>query len=123
MSYYNNKTTGILGEEIADCMLTIQQYNILERNFRCRHGEIDIIAYDRTTKEIVFVEVKSRTSQKHGLPKEAVTASKQKTIKLVAAYYIYIHNLHDIPIRFDVIEIYFYSNYKKFDMNHIKQAF
>ena len=76
---YVNKETGKLGEDIAVHYLKQNGYVILDRNFECRQGEIDIITLDE--KEIVFVEVKTRTSNKYGAPSEAVNKIKQKKRK------------------------------------------
>ena len=118
---YQKQELGRNGENIASKVLENKNYKILERNFRCRQGEIDIIAYDEATKEIVFVEVKTRTGIKYGEPKEAVQKTNQKHIKLVASYYLYMYSLNDIPVRFDVIEILI--NNSTYKLNHIKQAF
>lgn len=118
---HQKQELGRNGENIASKVLENKNYKILERNFRCRQGEIDIIAYDEATKEIVFVEVKTRTGIKYGEPKEAVQKTKQKHIKLVASYYLYMYSLNDIPARFDVIEILI--NNSTYKLNHIKQAF
>lgn len=106
------------GENIAEKYLKSSGYTILERNFRCKIGEIDIIAMDK--KEIVFIEVKTRRNSKYGNPSEAVDDTKQKHIINAAKWYIHIHNLYNCFIRFDVIEIYDKNNTQK--INHIKQA-
>ena len=116
---YVNKETGKLGEDIAVHYLKQNGYVILDRNFECRQGEIDIIALDE--KEIVFVEVKTRTSNKYGAPSEAVNKIKQKHMLQTIKYYLYIRNLSDEFIRIDVIEVYINNNVYK--VNHIKQAF
>lgn len=116
-----NQEVGKYGENIATKYLEKQKYKIIERNFRCKRGEIDIIAYDEINKEIVFAEVKTRTNIKYGTPKEAVEKTKQKHIKLVASYYNYIYGIYDTSSRFDVIEIFLYNNAYK--INHIKSAF
>ncbi len=92
-------------------------YVILEQNFTCRQGEIDIVCLDK--KEIVFVEVKTRTNTKYGFPSEAVNYYKKKHLYNSAKYYVYLNNLHNEFIRFDVIEIFFNKNTHK--INHIKQ--
>ena len=81
---------GQSGEELACAYLVQQNYQILERNFTCKQGEIDIIAFDNKNKELVFIEVKSRTSAKYGLPSEAVGKNKKRHIIRVAKYYCYI---------------------------------
>lgn len=116
---YINKETGKLGEDIAVNYLKQNRYTILDRNFECRQGEIDIIALDK--KEIVFIEVKTRTSNKYGTPSEAVNKIKQKHMLQTIKYYLYIRNLSDEFIRIDVIEVYIKNNVYK--VNHIKQAF
>ena len=116
---YINKETGKLGEDIAVNYLKQNGYVILDRNFECRQGEIDIIALDK--KEIVFIEVKTRTSNKYGTPSEAVNKIKQKHMLQTIKYYLYIRNLSDEFIRIDVIEVYIKNNVYK--VNHIKQAF
>lgn len=83
----NNKVLGNAGEKIAKIYLERNKYKILETNFRCKQGEIDIIAKDK--KELVFIEVKTRKSIKYGLPAEAVNQVKQKHISKTAEYYIY----------------------------------
>lgn len=118
---YIKHEIGKYGEKIATEYLKHLKYKIIERNFRCKRGEIDIIAYDESEKVIVFVEVKTRTNVKYGTPKEAVKKVKQKHIKLVATYYNYIYGIYDISSRFDVIEVFLNNN--KYKINHIKSAF
>lgn len=115
---YISHEIGKSGEEMATQYLIKEKYKILERNFKSKQGEIDIIALDK--KEIVFIEVKSRTSKAYGNPNDAVDTKKKKHIYNTAQYYTYIHNLEDEPIRFDVIEIYIMN--KVYKLNHIKQA-
>ena len=81
-------------------------------------GEIDIIAKDKN--EIVFVEVKTRTSFKYGMPSEAINYNKRKHIYRVARYYILKNDLENDAIRFDVIEVIVGN---KFYIHHIKEAF
>ena len=94
---------GCAYEKIAGDYLEKLGYNILEYNFRCRSGEIDIIAKDG--EYLVFCEVKYRTDSKKGDPLEAVTYMKQKKISKCAAYYMMKNGFLDIPCRFDVIGI------------------
>lgn len=106
------------GEEIATEFLRKKGYKILERNFTCKRGEIDIIALDK--KEIVFIEIKARMSLKYGLPSEAVTKKKLEHILKTAEYFLYCRNLEDENTRIDVIEIYIKNN--KLIINHLKQV-
>lgn len=94
--------TGKYGEEQAAHLLQKKGYRILERNYRTNLGEIDIIAIDKGT--IVFVEVKTRTSDVFGLPFEAVTTKKQEKLKKVALLYLKKFR-REFPVRFDVISI------------------
>ncbi|NNF98846.1 MAG: YraN family protein [Desulfobacteraceae bacterium] len=94
---------GKSSEEIATRFLKKKGYKILERNYRTRIGEIDIIARDKQT--IAFVEVKARKSNQYGNPKWAVTPKKQKTISMVALQYLKSSNRIDSKARFDVVSI------------------
>lgn len=115
---YERHETGKIGEEIAVTYLKQNGYQIIEKNFECRQGEIDIIAKDKS--DLVFVEVKTRSSVLYGLPKEAVDKRKEKHIYRSAEYYIYRKHLENYPIRIDVIEIL--KKQGKFKVHHIKQA-
>lgn len=118
---YLNQEKGKIGENLACQYLEKNNYKIIERNFRCRQGEIDIIACDKIKNELVFVEVKTRSSLKYGRPSDAVEKVKQRHIKNVAQYYYYKKRIKDTAIRFDVIEVFLNnSNYK---IEHIEQAF
>ena len=92
-------------------------YKILERNFECKQGEIDIIAQDN--EEIVFIEVKTRQNLGYGSPAEAVTSIKQKHIEKSTKYYLYKKHLEHAFVRLDIIEVYIYR--KRYKINHIKQ--
>ena len=108
----NNIQKGRAGEMIALKYLIDNKANILETNYRINSGEIDIIA--EINDELVFIEVKSRTNIKFGYPAEAVDCRKIRKIVNTAKYYILKNNLNNVPIRFDVIEIYFNDKkYKK----------
>lgn len=100
---FNRKTLGQKGEEIACRALKKQGYRIIEKNFRCRQGEIDIIAEDKAT--LCFIEVKARYSQNFGSPEESVTKRKQG--KLYAAAAIYLGKMITKPqdMRFDIVSV------------------
>ncbi len=110
---------GLQGEEVAANYLKNKGYQVLERNFRCKMGEIDIIACIHRT--LVFVEVKTRRSLNYGLPCEAVNKTKQVHIKRVAAFYAMKNNVVDITQRIDVVEI-LYQGQKAY-IRHIENAF
>ena len=114
----DNKEIGKLGEDLATKYLETLGYQIIERNFRCKVGEIDIIAKDKD--EVVFIEVKSRKILSYGKPGDAVDIIKRKHIYRAAEYYLLIHNGLDIYTRIDVIEVYL--NKEKYRINHIKEA-
>lgn len=117
---YERHVIGKNGEDFAANYLTNLGYEIIERNFECKQGEIDIIAFDKEKNELVFFEVKTRTNNKYGNPAEAVNNQKKKHIYKTAKYYLYIHNLLDnIYVRIDVIEVYVNNNTYK--INHLKQ--
>lgn len=118
---YKRHVTGKYGEELAKKYLNKEDYSIIERNFSCRFGEIDIIALDNAKQEIVFIEVKTRKSFEYGTPSEAVTKIKKRHIMKVAEYFIYKNKLWSNFIRFDVIEVIIENEYPI--INHIKQAF
>lgn len=100
----NKRQTGSSYERIAAEYLSEQGYQILQMNYRCRIGEIDIIATDASY--LVFVEVKYRSDKSCGLPQEAVGPRKQRIICKVADYYRLTHGCSEVtPCRFDVIAI------------------
>ena len=96
------KDRGNLGEEVAARHLARMGYRILERNWRCRAGEADIIAFREAT--LVFVEVKARTASGFGSPFEAVDPRKQRKIAEVARAYLTMKRLAGTPVRFDVVD-------------------
>jgi len=99
----NLRKTGSEYEQKAACFLQNKGYQILERNYRCRIGEIDLIAMHHGY--LVFVEVKYRKNNQYGNPVEAVDYKKKKIISKVAQCYISDKRLHECPVRFDVIAI------------------
>ena len=100
----NQRSVGARYEQVAGKYLEEQGYQILQYNYHCRQGEIDIIA--REQGYLVFVEVKYRRTRKRGDAAGAVTEEKQKTISRVADYYMMEHHMYqDQKIRFDVVAI------------------
>jgi len=95
--------TGKQGEKIAAAFLKKNGYRIIETNFRCVAGEIDIIAWEKG--EIVFVEVKTRKSAELGYPEQAVGINKQKKMSQLALRYLQKKNITDTQARFDVVAI------------------
>ena len=112
----NKKQIGNLGENMACNYLQTKNYKIIERNFNCKQGEIDIIAKDNKTKEIVFFEVKTRSGKRYGRGLDAINTYKLKHIINSAKYYLYINKI-TLNVRFDAIEI----DLKLKKLNHVKQ--
>lgn len=101
---YKKQIIGKNGEEITQKYLLKNKYEIIETNFRCRQGEIDIIAKEK--EELVFIEVKTRTNRNYGEPIDAVTYIKQKHIIKAIQYYLFLKEIENTFIRIDIIEIY-----------------
>lgn len=100
----NNRQTGAYYEQLAAEYLKQQGYIIMERNFRCKLGEVDIIALHHNT--LVFIEVKYRARADWGQPSDAVNRQKQMRISNVASYYVYTHKqFANHNCRFDVVSI------------------
>src|SRR5215468_2890808 len=95
--------SGQHGEQMAVQFLQRQGYRILHQNYRCRGGEVDIVAWDGPT--LVFIEVKTKGQVLFGAPQAMVDARKQKKIVHVAMIYVQQHQLQDANIRFDVVAI------------------
>lgn len=113
---------GSWGEERAAAYLRRHGYHILDRNYRCRLGEIDIIASRRNT--VAFVEVKLRKNSAHGEAREFVTGAKQGRIIRTAQLWIAEHE-GDYQPRFDVIEIYAPEGMetRRPEIHHLEDAF
>ncbi len=94
---------GRQGEEIAAYALKAHGYEIVERNWRCPAGEIDLVARDGEV--VVFVEVKLRGSGAFGSPEEAVNEAKRARLLQAGAVYLAEHGLDDVPCRIDVVAI------------------
>jgi putative endonuclease len=114
----NNTQKGIEGEEIAVAHLLKQGYEILEKNWRHQHLEIDIIACINSI--LVIVEVKLRANDFYGKPEDFVTKSKQKKVIKAADFYIKENNIF-LETRFDVISII--QNPDELTLEHVEGAF
>ena len=119
MTEQSTRDKGSGGEELALTHLQKRGYVILDRNYRCRYGEIDLVAKDGST--IVFVEVKSRRSTAFGSPEEAVGTVKQKKLSTAALCYLMEKHLDDRSARFDVVTIL--SSGEKPEIRIIRDAF
>lgn len=101
---------GKFGEDLAVKLLQNKGYKIVDRNFRSRFGEIDIIAVKGD--DLIFIEVKTRWSLKFGLPEEAVTRNKLKKIIRTAEYYLITHPSFPKKMRVEVVAIEILNNNK-----------
>lgn len=119
-SNLSRKTLGRKGEDIATCYLTKNRYRIIQRNFKARYGEIDIICTKNGT--LIFVEVKTRIGRQFGLPEEAVTPRKLREIVKTAQYYTLTHKGLPELLRIDVIAIELDQNDSIVYFNHIENA-
>ncbi len=113
------KSLGKAGEDLAECYLERQGYAIVERNYRCPLGEIDLVALSK--RVVVFVEVKTRRVDTSGTPLESVNAAKQRRLKRVALHYLSKHHLHDRDVQFDVVGISLRSDPPA--VRHVRHAF
>ncbi|MCR4668658.1 MAG: YraN family protein [Clostridia bacterium] len=99
----NNWVLGRAGEDLAETLISEKGYEILERGFRCPAGEIDIICTDGSTMH--FVEVKTRSSRRCGLPEEAVDGRKQLHMRRAAVWYINEEHPKENRFSFDVVSV------------------
>jgi putative endonuclease len=99
----DKKELGRIGEEVALRFLKKNGYRIVERNYVCKLGEIDIIAKEKDT--LAFIEVKTRTSNLFGPPQLSVTSSKQMQLSKAALYFLKEKRLGEVKARFDVVAI------------------
>lgn len=97
------KELGKKGEETARRFLKSKGYRIIERNYVCKMGEIDLIAREKDT--LVFIEVKTRRSTAFGPPQTAVDQRKQEQLSRAALYYLKEKRLEGVKARFDVVAI------------------
>jgi len=120
LSTTDKRTLGERGEAIAAAYLRGQKFTIVERNFRCKGGEIDIIARDGKT--YVFVEVKTRRTLSFGPPQLALTPFKQRQISKAALTWLAKKKLFGACARFDVIAI-LAPDHQVPQIDHIRNAF
>ena len=113
------KELGKRGEDLAVRYLKKNGYQLIERNYICKMGEVDIIAKEKDT--LVFIEVKARTSTAFGLPQLAVNPAKQRQLSKVALNFLKEKRLADVKARFDVVAILLGK--KEDEIELIKDAF
>ncbi|MBR7142470.1 MAG: YraN family protein [Clostridia bacterium] len=112
---------GNYGEEKACALLKKKKYRILARNYACRLGELDIVA--AKDEFVVFVEVKARSAETHGCPREFVTPKKQQRVLKAAQHFLLHYGLEDRQPRFDVIEVYLNDKKHMVAIKHLENAF
>lgn len=115
------KAIGAEGERIAVRFLKKKGYKILQRNYRSKGGEIDIICYDHGC--IVFVEVKTRFSNAYGAPELAVNEAKRRQIIKTASHYTAQKKIEGVDLRFDVVSIFHSPDAKRPAITLFKNAF
>jgi putative endonuclease len=105
MTTWTRAEIGALGEQLAVEHLTSLGLTVLDRNWRCRYGELDVIAADRTTRTVVFVEVKTRTSDQFGGVEQAVTPVKVRRLRRLAGLWLAGQDASWAAVRIDVIGV------------------
>ncbi|HEX6853015.1 MAG TPA: YraN family protein [Candidatus Polarisedimenticolaceae bacterium] len=110
---------GLEGEEAAARHLEATGMRVIERRWRCRAGEIDLVAEDGEV--LVFVEVKARGGDGFGTPAEAVTAGKRRRLATLATWYLVERDAQDRPCRFDVVEVVAHGSGA--EIRHLPDAF
>ncbi|NHN28400.1 YraN family protein [Paenibacillus agricola] len=116
------KQLGAIGEGFAFDYLQQQEYRIMERNWRCRTGEIDIVAeYEGL---LIIIEVRTRSgSLNFGTAEESVDLRKQQKVRETAQYYTLKHRKQDMQVRFDVISVLATKDGTRISIDHIPNAF
>ncbi|EHI12947.1 hypothetical protein KEK_18648 [Mycolicibacterium thermoresistibile ATCC 19527] len=105
MATMSRAEIGALGEQLAVGYLESRGMEVLDRNWRCRHGELDVVAADRAARTVVFVEVKTRTGDGFGTAAEAVTTAKVRRLRRLAGLWLTVHGGGWAGIRIDVIGV------------------
>ncbi|MGH3459787.1 YraN family protein [Aeromicrobium sp.] len=103
MTYARNQALGDFGERVAAAHLRSLGMVVLARNWRCRFGEIDLVARDGST--LVICEVKTRTSTAYGAPVEAVVGRKAVRLRRLAAHWLEVHDVEPLAVRIDVVSV------------------
>lgn len=117
----SSRELGELGERLAARYLRRKGLIILRRSVRDRYGEIDLIALEG--RRVIFVEVKTRASSRHGTPVEAVDRMKQQRLHRAANFFLKRHHLWDAPTRFDIVSVEWPPNVRQPTIVHIEDAF
>jgi len=115
-----NLSLGKAGETVAGKFLLASGFSILDKNYKCYLGEIDLIATRRDV--LYFTEVKTRTSLTHGWPAESVTLRKQNKLRKLALYYLSAQAYRG-PVAFGVVEVLYNPWRRRYQVNFIPDAF
>jgi putative endonuclease len=110
---------GRRGEDLAESVFRRLGFDIVQRNYRCKHGEIDLIA--RRGRSLVFCEVKTRRTDTWGTPAEAVGFRKQSRLRRLAAVWLADHAVGRVRVRFDVVSVIVRPD--RSEVTHIPDAF
>lgn len=110
------KQLGSQGENIACSFLESSGVEVIERNWRCQAGEADVIA--REGDELVFIEVKTRSSNSAGFPEDAVDRRKRRRYEKIAVEYLFSHDIPSARVRFDVLALLISADGKAFLRYH-----
>ncbi|VEG43171.1 TIGR00252 family protein [Mycolicibacterium flavescens] len=105
MTSWTRAEIGALGEQLAVDHLRSSGLRVLERNWRCRYGELDVIAVDDSVRTAVFVEVKTRTSDRFGGVEEAVTPQKVRRLRRLAGLWLAAQETGWPQVRIDVVRV------------------
>jgi putative endonuclease len=118
----DSRSLGNLGEEFVTCWLQARGWNIIDRNWRSRYGELDVVAFD-LDGTLVFIEVKTRRSTTYGAPQDAVTPKKQAHLRSTASQWLLApeHRCRRTGIRFDVVALLLIEG--SLTIRHIAKAF
>ena len=116
----DRKTTGELGELVAQEYLKKKGYRIIETNYRTRYGELDIVARNKNT--LVFTEVRTKTSLNFGIPEESITPTKSRHLAAAANIYRQHHEKLPENWRIDFISVLLDESGKMLRLNHIESA-
>ncbi|MCB8968943.1 MAG: YraN family protein [Chloroflexota bacterium] len=114
------KQLGAWGEAVAALHLEGKGYRIIQRNWRCVRGEIDLVA--QTGETLVFVEVKTRRGRGMGTPEEGVTPHKARKLLELGQHYLYEHDLDEVDWRIDLIAVELDQHGKLLRCDHIPNA-
>ena len=118
----STKALGDQGEDLTGDYLLARGCTLLDRQWRCRYGELDLVARD-ADGTICFVEVKLRSGGRAGLPREAVDRRKREKLRAAAEAYLSQHGLEDAPARFDVAEVYTDERHQPLRLEYLENAF